>query len=82
MISRDSGAIRELLADAPPCVRLIPAGDAGALADAVRRHVGLSRANGATRCHAAIRSMITPAAVGRQLCDFLAHRFGKEPIRP
>lgn len=82
LISRDSGAIRELLADAPPCVRLIPAGNAGALADAVRSHIGSSHAHDATPCHAAIRSMITPAAVGRQLCDFLAHRFGKEPFHP
>ena len=81
LISRDSSAIRELLVDAPPCVSLIPAGDAAALADAVRRHVGSGR-NHVTQCHAAIRSMITPAAVGHQLCDFLAQRFGQETTHP
>lgn len=70
LITRDSPAIRELLAHAPPCVSLVPAGDPSALADAVLR-LAEGHVAPAGPCHDAVRSAIVPRAVGAQLRELL-----------
>lgn len=74
LITRDSPAIRELLASAPPCVRLVRAGDADDLAEAVRAHLATPMRHDADHCHAAVRARIDAAAVGRQLLDVMERR--------
>jgi glycosyltransferase involved in cell wall biosynthesis len=71
VVTRDSPAIRELLAHQPPCSYLLPCGDAQALAAAVRAHVA---ANVVTSCHAALAAKIDAAAIGRQLIDLIRAR--------
>jgi glycosyltransferase involved in cell wall biosynthesis len=76
LITRDSPAIRELLAPAPPCVSLVPAGDARALAEAVREH-GRRLAEGARgRCHGALAGRIDAPAIGRQLVEAVSRVLG------
>lgn len=76
LITRDSPAIREMLDDAPPCIRLIPPADPTALAAAVlefsrRRYPVLS-------CHAALRGRVGAEAIGRQCLSLLISRLGLE----
>lgn len=66
LITRDSPAIRELLEDASPCVSLVPAADAQALAAEVRRHMHRARATTLAPCHRAAAEKIGPVAIGRQ----------------
>ncbi|MEN1972201.1 glycosyltransferase [Luteimonas sp. MJ204] len=71
LITRDSPAIRELVADAPPCIRLVPAGDPGALAEALLLALE-ARATIRGPCHRDLPAAIAPRAVGTQLTEILA----------
>ncbi|MGY0650754.1 glycosyltransferase [Luteimonas sp. A537] len=71
LVTRDSPAIRELVADAPPCTRLVPAGDPGALAEALLQALE-ARATIRRPCHRDQLAAITPQAVGIQLTELLA----------
>lgn len=75
LVTRDSEAIRELLAPSPPCVRLVAAGDPKALADAVLAH-RRAKVEGTvpTRCHNEQADRIGAAAIGRQFLDILRRR--------
>jgi glycosyltransferase involved in cell wall biosynthesis len=69
LITRDSPAIREMLDDAPPCVSLVPANDAQALADAVR---GFGQSDRAARpCHGLLQRKIDAEAIGQQCITML-----------
>lgn len=69
LITRDSPAIREMLEDSPPCVSLVPACDAEALADAVcglvRRDLPIGP------CHAPLQDKLNAEAVGQQCMAML-----------
>lgn len=71
LVTRDSPAVRELLADAPPCARLIAPGDARALASAVRGWIGCTSTQDPP-CHAALRPRIDKLAVARQFLALIA----------
>jgi len=71
LATRDSPAIRELLAHAPPCAYLVPASDPQALADAVRLH---AKSSGVASCHATLLEKIGPAAIGGQFVRLLETR--------
>jgi len=73
VITRDSPAIRELVVDAPPCCQLVPAGNAPALAEAVRRQLTLHEIPSGT-CHASVRDAIGPEAIGRQFVRIVHER--------
>jgi glycosyltransferase involved in cell wall biosynthesis len=75
LVTRDSPAIRELLAPLPGCVYLVPPGDALALADAVREHAR-GAAAGRTACHAALVGRIGRDAIARQFTELVARRLG------
>jgi glycosyltransferase involved in cell wall biosynthesis len=75
LVTRDSPAIRELLADQPPCVQLIQAGDAQALAAAIRNQVGIMHTRAIGDCHTMVRDRITPVAIGRQFITAVTTRF-------
>ena len=70
LITRDSPAIRELLQHAPPCVRLIEAGNPQALVEAVREHLH-SRTPSAAACHEGLRERFAPPAIARQFLEML-----------
>lgn len=72
LVTRDSPAVRELLDDQPPCTRLVNAGDAKALADAILEHLGCLRTRKAQHCHDDLRARIDPAAIGRQFLAVIA----------
>lgn len=73
LITRDSPAIREMLDDAPPCVSLVPAGDAQALADAVR---SFARWDQPIRpCHGLLQGKLDAEAVGQQCIVMLKRHF-------
>lgn len=71
IVTRDSAAIRELLAHEPPCTYLVPAGDPEALAEAVRAH---ARQPNCTHlpCHRKLSAEIDAGAIGAQLVELLA----------
>lgn len=72
VITRDSTAIRELLAEDGYCTQLVSAGDPVALADAVLAAARTFHGNGTPApCHAAARDRITPAAIGEQCLHLL-----------
>ena len=74
LVTRDSPAIRELLADSPPCVRLVAPGDARALAGAI--HDCMKVVQTPTReCHRALRGQIDAAAVAKQFLAMVARHF-------
>ncbi len=75
LITRDSPAIREMLNDAPPCVSLVPASDAQALADAVRAFARRDRPVGP--CHGLLQGKLDAEAVGHQCIAML-----KRHLRP
>ena len=77
IITRDSPAIRELLAPAPPCVYLVPPGDAAALAEALREHARPGPSQ--TQCHAALVDRIDAPAIGRQFLSAIELRLGGGP---
>jgi glycosyltransferase involved in cell wall biosynthesis len=73
LITRDSPAIRELLAHAPPCVYLVPPGDPAALLEAVLCHRDhLQAAVHPPQCHAPLAERIGPSAVARQFLAAIA----------
>jgi glycosyltransferase involved in cell wall biosynthesis len=77
LITRDSPAIREMLDGEPPCVNLVPAGDAQALADAVR---GFARREHPTRpCHGLLQGKLDAEAVGQQCIALLKRHLRPEP---
>ncbi|HEX9186453.1 MAG TPA: glycosyltransferase [Vicinamibacteria bacterium] len=76
LITRDSPAIRELLEPVPPCVTLVPPGDATALAQAVRAHARRARAAEAGGCHASLAGRIGAPAIARQFEELAARRLG------
>jgi Glycosyltransferase len=76
LITRDSPAIREMLENAYPCVRLIPAADPSALANAVRDHARQGRSS--IRCHTALDGKLDAAAIGRQCITLLTSHLGLE----
>ncbi|AEK60658.1 glycosyltransferase [Collimonas fungivorans] len=72
LITRDSQAIRELLQHSPPCVSLIPAANAVALAHAVKSYAGNMPANdGKIGCHINLADRIDATAVGAQFRKWL-----------
>ncbi|PFH10716.1 glycosyltransferase involved in cell wall biosynthesis [Collimonas sp. PA-H2] len=71
LITRDSPAIRELLQHSPPCTVLIPAGDAGALANVVKSYADMPVNDGTTHCHVNLTRKIDAAAVGAQFHKWL-----------
>ncbi|MBU6417697.1 MAG: glycosyltransferase, partial [Xanthomonadaceae bacterium] len=74
LVTRDSPAIRELLTDNPPCVHLVNAGDARALAGAI--HDCMKVVQTPTReCHRALRGQIDAAAVAKQFLAMVARHF-------
>ena len=78
LITRDSEAIRELLDSGPPCVTLVPPGNAEALADAVACF--LEHPRPVMRCHTLLMDRIGSDAVGKQCLEMLMQRFRKEPL--
>lgn len=66
LITRDSPAIRELLAHDPPCVRLVPPSDAHALAEAVRACRRDIARPPALRCHLPAGKQIGLASIADQ----------------
>lgn len=73
IITRDSPAIRELLRETPPLVQFVPAGDASALAAAVRlAKAGLAKRHGTQDLP--IVAPFDTAAIGRQLIEVLTPR--------
>jgi glycosyltransferase involved in cell wall biosynthesis len=82
LITCDSPAIRELLSPDPPCVHLVPAGDASALTEAVRDHLTQRPSAERRRCHAALCDRIAAPAIGRQFMESVVSRLGlAEPVR-
>jgi len=71
IVTRDSPAIRELLAQQPPCVRLVPAGDPEALAIALNACTPREQRADSIPCHAALGARIDEAAIGAQLLTLL-----------
>lgn len=76
LITRDSPAMRELLADEPPCVSLVRPADPLALADAVRDFSRQTRT--AQPCHGVVRSCLGAEAIGQQCKTLLKTHFGLE----
>lgn len=76
LVTRDSPAIREMLDDAPPCVRLVPAADPDALADAVRDFARQHHRCG--NCHSHLQNKLEPAAIGQQCLTLLSRHFQLE----
>jgi glycosyltransferase involved in cell wall biosynthesis len=76
LITRDSPAIREMLDDEPPCVSLVPAADAQALADAIRGFARWDRPIGP--CHGRLQGKLDAEAVGRQCITMLERHLRPE----
>jgi glycosyltransferase involved in cell wall biosynthesis len=74
LVTRDSPAVRELLTHAPPCVYLVPAGDAESLAMAVREHLDHLTVSRTLTCHLALVEEIAASAIGRQFDDAVITR--------
>ena len=74
LVTCDSPGIRELLSDNPPCVRLVQAGDASALARAVRDYIELGHTL-PSRCHERLHHRIDSAAVATQFLAMIEQRF-------
>jgi glycosyltransferase involved in cell wall biosynthesis len=76
LITRDSPAIREMLDDEPPCVSLVPAADAQAVADAIR---GLAQWDRPVRpCHGRLQGKLDAEAVGQQCIAMLERHLRPE----
>jgi glycosyltransferase involved in cell wall biosynthesis len=71
LITRDSPAIRELLQHSPPCVSLIPAGNALALAEVVQQYADKMMKTRDTICHADLTNQIDAMAIGAQFKAWL-----------
>ena len=77
IITRDSPAIREMLADSVPCVTLIPPADPEALAGVVRA-LAAKRSACVHSCHTGLQEKLTPAAIGSQCIALLKNRLALE----
>jgi glycosyltransferase involved in cell wall biosynthesis len=73
LVTRDSPAIRELLADGPG-VYLVPPADPDALLDALRRFRAERETLAGIDLHAAARERIQPREIGRELLAILETR--------
>lgn len=69
LITRDSPAIRELLQHSPPCVSLVPAANAAALAHAVKSYADIPAST--LDCHVNLADRIDAAAIGAQFRKWL-----------
>jgi len=75
LITRDSQAIRELLAPSAPCAYLVAPGDSRALADAVLAHFQAAVENSTSGgYHDQLAGRIDAAAVGRQFLEMIQRR--------
>jgi glycosyltransferase involved in cell wall biosynthesis len=75
LITRDSPAIRELLAEDTACVRLVEAMAPRALADAVLEMRNEHQRSGRpSHCHARLQNAIGPDAIGAQCVALLSER--------
>lgn len=72
LITRDAPALRELIDGEEPGLYLVPAGDPGALVDALRRFRGERAALAGQDLFAELRARITPQAVGARMAAILA----------
>lgn len=73
LITRDSPAIRELLKDDSPCVRLVPPGDARALADAVEQYAH-QLGKESRLCHSDLLHQIDAKAIGEQFRKMIVEK--------
>jgi glycosyltransferase involved in cell wall biosynthesis len=80
LVTCDSPGIRELLADEPPCVRLVRAGDSGALAQAISGYMA-ARDGLPSTCHRKFRHRIDPEAIAMQFLAMIEQRF-QHPDKP
>jgi glycosyltransferase involved in cell wall biosynthesis len=74
LVTRDSPAIRELLTDSPPCIHLVSAGDARALAGVIHDCMKLVQTPPRT-CHHALHAQITSVAIAQQFLAMVARHF-------
>ena len=74
LVTRDSPAIRELLTDGPPCVRLVKGGDARALADAVHDCARTTHTI-SPPCHQALGGKIDSTAIAEQFLAMVEQTF-------
>lgn len=74
LVTRDSPAIRELLVDGPPCVRLVAPNGARALADAIHDCVKLVQIP-SDPCHQALYDQIDSVAIAKQFLAMVARHF-------
>lgn len=84
LVTRDSPAIRELLAPEFPCVQLVPPGDAAALAEAIRVLIRPEESLrlGARFCHAWLRRKIDEDAVAAMFLSVVRSRLADTRARP
>lgn len=75
LITRDSPAIRELLAPDFPCTSLVPAGNPEALAASIMRHATANVGVGeGPHCHEALQDDIDAVAIGRQFIQMIQRK--------
>lgn len=74
LVTMDSPAIRELLDDNPPCVRLVAPGNPQALADAIRDSITTTH-TGLYPCHQAVYERIDSIAIAKQFLSMLERKF-------
>jgi len=74
LVTRDSPAIRELLTDGPPCVRLVKAGDARALANAIHDCIGTAHTI-SPPCHQVLGGKIDSTAIAEQFLAMVEQTF-------
>ena len=78
LVTRDSSAIRELIGDDDPHVRLVAAGDPAALLTAVTDLARRSRGQHRPGASDSMRERIGPAAIGQQLKSLLSSLIVRE----
>jgi glycosyltransferase involved in cell wall biosynthesis len=71
LVTQDSPAIRELVGEGEPGVRLVPPADADALVKALREHRAAAATAPRTGLYSGIRPRITPEAIGADLRNIL-----------
>lgn len=74
LVTRDSPAIRELLADSPPCVHLVAPGNTEALIGAIHDCMKLVQTP-PRACHRALHGKIDSAAVAKRFLAMVARHF-------
>jgi glycosyltransferase involved in cell wall biosynthesis len=75
LITRDSPAIRELLAPNMPGIYLIPPANAGALVAAIRKFGSERDSLQDIILHNTVRKKIQPASIGKQLTELIRNAF-------